>query len=71
LSFYLLVFSALSLNFISPEWFFVMPNLRVVCKGKSYNGVMVGLHHDYIIFWDGCIIQQWTSVTNPGVGDNG
>lgn len=40
-----------------PQWFFVMPDLRVVSEeGKSYDGVLVCLHHGLSITWDGQII---------------
>jgi hypothetical protein len=48
-----------------------MPNLKVVKQGKVYDGVLVPLYHGRSISWDGNLIRHCTSVTDPGVSDDG
>jgi hypothetical protein len=56
---------------IVSQWYFVMPNMRVVSKGRVYNGVLIPLRHGQSISWDGRVIRHCTTVTTPGVTDSG
>jgi len=51
------------------NWFFVLPNLRVFCDGKMYNGVIIKLNHGTSICWDGRIIRHGTSITDINGND--
>jgi hypothetical protein len=45
------------------NWYFVLPNILVEYKQKTYNGIAIKLHHGISIAWDGRVIRHGTSVT--------
>ena len=44
------------------DWYFVLPNVLIKHKDKTYHGLCIRLFHGIAIAWDGRIIRHGTSV---------